>query len=106
MHARIQRVGDRGSGPPSPLKNHKNIGCLSNIGPDPLAFCWRADEGPLIVVFGSSLPSSNNKKNVVEVGPPLTKLPVSAHVLGIFPFQESANTVINELYCFINYSIE
>ena len=26
--------GDRGSGPP--LKNHKNIGFLSNIGPDPL----------------------------------------------------------------------
>ena len=27
--------GDRGSGPPSPLKNHKNIGFLSNMGPDP-----------------------------------------------------------------------
>ena len=32
-HVRIQR-GDRGSGPP--LKNHKNIGFLSNSGPDPL----------------------------------------------------------------------
>ena len=90
--------GTGGLDPPAPLKNHNNIGLLSNTGPDPLAFHWRADEGPLIVVFGSSLPSSN-KKNVVEVGPPLTKLPVSAHVLGIFPFQESANTVINELYC-------
>ena len=28
------RGGDRGSGPP--LKNHKNIGFLSNTGPDPL----------------------------------------------------------------------
>ena len=27
--------GDRGSKPP-PLKNHKNIGFLSNTGPDPL----------------------------------------------------------------------
>ena len=34
-HARIQR-GDRGSGPPPPLKNHKNIEFLSNTGPDPL----------------------------------------------------------------------
>ena len=33
FHVRIQR-GDRGSGPP--LKNHKNIGFLSNSGPDPL----------------------------------------------------------------------
>ena len=28
------RGGDRGSGPP--LKNHKNIGFLSNTNPDPL----------------------------------------------------------------------
>ena len=28
------RGGDRGSGPP--LKNHKNIGFLSNTDPDPL----------------------------------------------------------------------
>ena len=34
-HVRIQR-GDRGSGPPPPLKNRKNIGFPSNIGPDPL----------------------------------------------------------------------
>ena len=27
---------DRRSGPPPPLKNHKNIGFLSNSGPDPL----------------------------------------------------------------------
>ena len=33
-HARIQR-GDRGSGPPHPLKNHKNTEFLSNTGPDP-----------------------------------------------------------------------
>ena len=31
-HVRIQK-GDRGS---APLKNHKNIGFLSNTGPDPL----------------------------------------------------------------------
>ena len=28
--------GDKGSGPSPPLKNHKNIGFLSNTGPDPL----------------------------------------------------------------------
>ena len=35
MHVRIQR-GDRGSGPPTPLKNHKNIGFHINTCPDPL----------------------------------------------------------------------
>ena len=68
------RGRDRGSRPPFPLKNHKNIGFLSNTGPDPLkklqsykasiqcwviigppakrqmAFRWRAGDGPLIVV--------------------------------------------------------
>ena len=78
------------------LKNHKNIGLSSNTGPDPvnrsfqasihcwviigmpakrhlMAFCWRADDGPLIVELGSSLPSSTIKKrkrekNVIKVG--------------------------------------
>ena len=34
-YMRGSRGGDRGSGAPT-LKNHKNIGCLSNTGPDPL----------------------------------------------------------------------
>ena len=63
--------GDRGT----PLKNHKNIGFLSNTGPDPLknhiatkfgrhrqASETRFDDCPLIVVFGSFLPSSTQKK--------------------------------------------
>ena len=42
-----------------------------------MAFCWLADDGPLIVVVGSSLPSLT-KKNIkkikkVKVGPPLIK---------------------------------
>ena len=35
LHARIQRGGGQGVRTPL-LKNHKNIGFLSNIGPDPL----------------------------------------------------------------------
>ena len=91
------------TGGPDPLKNHKNIGLLRNTGPDPLknhkatkpafnvgptsasqrnpielVFCWQADDGPLIVLFGSFLPSSTKKK-VVKVGPPLAKLSGSAH---------------------------
>ena len=88
---RFQRGG--GSGPP--LKNHKNIGFLSNTDPHPLenhkatkhhlnGFRWRANDDPLIVVFESSLPhqlkTNNSKKKVVKVGPPLTKLPGSAHL--------------------------
>ena len=45
-----------------------------------MALRWRANDGPLIVVFGSSLQQKNNKqKNVVNVGPPLTKLSGSAY---------------------------
>ena len=82
--------GGGGAGGPDPpphththtQNNHKNIGFLSNTGPDPLknhkatkpsfnvgpslacqrnaiqmAFRWQADDGPLLVLFGSSLPS-------------------------------------------------
>ena len=75
-----------GQGVWTPLKNHRNIGFSSNTGPDPLkitrlpsqhsfshhrhdsetplkmAFRWRADVDPLMVVFCSSLPSSTKKK--------------------------------------------
>ena len=90
---------------PTPPKYHKNEGFLSNSGPDPLknhsyhpsiqrwpssisspakrhfdaiqmAFRWRPDDGPLIVVSGSNLSSSfknKQRKKAVIVGPPLTK---------------------------------
>ena len=95
------RGGDRGYAP-HPLKNHQNIGFLSNTGPDPLknskaikpAFNvwsssarqrnrWRTDDGPLIVVFGSShqqKTKQKERKNAVKAGHPLTKLSGSAHV--------------------------
>ena len=57
-----------------PLDNNKAIGFLSNAGPDSLEnhtatklghhrpmICWRADDGLLLVVLGSSIPSSKNK---------------------------------------------
>ena len=81
------RGGTGGLDPPPPLKKHKNTGFLSNTGPDPLknhkaakpafnvgpsstrqrnaismAFSWRADDGPLLVLFGSSFPLSKKKK--------------------------------------------
>ena len=66
---------DGRQGVPTPPPNHKNIGSLSNTGPDFLkitnlpsrnselghhrhviymAFRWRADDGPILVVFGST----------------------------------------------------
>ena len=83
---RGSRVG-QGVRTPLPPKNHKNIGFLSNTVPDPLnnhkktgkpafnvgqslarqrnaismAFCWRADDGPLLVIFGP--PSSNKSQS-------------------------------------------
>ena len=73
---RGSRDGDRD--PLPTLKNHKNIIFLSNTGPDPLKnqkatkpalnvettsthHRQRADDGPLIVVFRSFLPSSTKK---------------------------------------------
>ena len=41
------------------------------------------DDGPLLAQFGSSLPSSDKKKNVVRDGPPPEKLTGSAHDLDL-----------------------
>ena len=77
--------GVQGVWTPRLLKNHKNIGFLNNTGPDPLKNyklpsqiqCWavigtpvkrlRADDGTLIAVFESSLPSSTKKKKKKNV---------------------------------------
>ena len=49
-----------------------------------MAFCWRADDGSLVGLHVHLDPPSPNqlkqKKNVVKVGLPLTKLPGFAHV--------------------------
>ena len=101
-HARIQRGDGQGiqRPPPPPLEHRKNIGFLSNTGPDPLryhkatktafnvgpilarqrnaikiAFRWWADDGPILLVFGST----HQIKTPVKVGPPLKKLSGSAH---------------------------
>ena len=89
-HARIQRRGSRGSGPP-PCKIPKIKGFLAVLVRIPwkksqsyrasiqcgtllahqrntisMAFCWQADNCPLLVVFGALLPS---KKNLSELDP-------------------------------------
>ena len=79
MHWRIQGGGGgQGSGPlpeksqnirflsntgPDPLKIHKATEPAFNVGPSSfrqrnvieMAFRWRADDGPFIVIFGSSI---------------------------------------------------
>ena len=92
MHVRVQSGGQGVT-----LKNYKNIGFLCISGPDPqknyeatepafnvgpssarqrnailMAFRWRADDGPLILVFRSSHHSSTRKKK-------LSKISGSAH---------------------------
>ena len=54
---------------PDPLKNYKATKPAFNVGSSwarqrnafLMAFHWRADDGPLLVVFGFSLPSSRGK---------------------------------------------
>ena len=83
----------------TPLNNHKTIGFPSNTRSNPLknlkvtkpefnvgpslvrqrnaiymAFRWRADVGPLIVVFRSSLSSSTQNKKRCQRRTPLAKL--------------------------------
>ena len=78
------RGGNRGSGPPPTLKNHKNIGFSRNTGPDPLKNrsyqasiqCWDIISTPAKRHLEKK---KKKKKNVVKVGPPLTKLSGSAH---------------------------
>ena len=112
MHAEISCADPKGWGgggragvrTPPPPENHKIMGFLSNTGPlqnhkaikpaiidTPaqrhlhMAFRRRADDEPLIMVFGSYIPSSTKKatikniKNAVEIGAPQTKLSGSAH---------------------------
>ena len=64
-----------GQGVRTPLKNHKNIGCLSNTGPDPLknhkatklafnvgpsSFQWRFAGGPIMAHFIAVFVSSTS----------------------------------------------
>ena len=81
-----QNIGFSSNTCPDPLKNRSceaSIQCWAFIGMPAkrhlIAFRRRADDGPLKVGLGSSLPSSTLKTNVVKVGSPLTKHSGSAH---------------------------
>ena len=96
--------GSGGPDPPPPPEKSQNLGLVSNSGPDLLknhkatepafnvgpssssqgdaiemVFRWRADDDPLIVVFGSSHPSST--KNNRQSWTPSDKIYGSVHVL-------------------------
>ena len=83
--------GGKGSGPPPPppkKKNHKNIGFLSNTAPDPLKnhratkpafnvgpynWCFAGGTIMVIVVFGSSIPSSTKNRGTLSNWTPSDK---------------------------------
>ena len=53
-------IGFLSNAGPDPLKNHKATKPAFNVGPSSarqqnaieMVFCWRADDGPLLVLFG------------------------------------------------------
>ena len=59
---------------PDPLENQKNTKPTFNVGPSSarqrnaiqMAFRWQANDGPLLVVLGSSLSLPSSRKNVVR----------------------------------------
>ena len=88
----------RGRGNPDPLYKSQKYRFLSNIGPDPftnhkatkpafnvgplsarqriaieMAFRWQVDDGPLLVLFGSSSPSKKEEKKRCQSWTPLAK---------------------------------
>ena len=99
--------GSRGGGvgpDPRSLKINKNIGFLSNTGPDLLVnhkatkpafnvrpsfvFCWPADDGPLILVIGTYLPSLTKKKRCQNWAPSAkTYLIRAGHVRQVKTYQ-------------------
>ena len=107
------------SPPPPPLKNHKNIGFLSNCGPDTLknhkatkpafvfgslsAYRWWIDDGPPIVVFVWIL--FRSLKNVVKVGPPLKKLSGSAHATYNKIMKKRVCTISSTSICHLTFYV-
>ena len=105
-HARIQRGGGRGSGPP--WKITQNIGFLSNTGPDPLKNhkatkpefnVGSSSARPMIARLKWYLdPSSPHQLKKVKVGSPLTKLSGSAHGTCIVTSMTSGMIMISKLF--------
>ena len=132
MHGHIQS----GTGCPDPqMKKYKNKRFLCNTGPAPLndhratkpafnvgpssarqrniifmlmAFPWRADDGPFIAEFRSSIPTptkrKKSKENLFKFGPPLTKLSGSAYANNMNLDKAAHGTSLTRYYsvCFHN----
>ena len=103
---KITNIGFLCNTGPDPLKNHKATKPAFNVGPSSarqrnaisMAFNWRADDGPIKAVFGSSIPHQlkKQKKNVIKFGPPLTKLSGSAHGLHYLFSNPHTNTILTD----------
>ena len=60
--------GGRGSGPPPPLENFKNIGLLSSTGPDPLKIRKLTNQHSLLsMMLGHHRPTSETPLNGVSL---------------------------------------
>ena len=59
---------------------------------------YRHDDDPPIVIFGSFLPLSTKKQNVVKVGPPLSKRSGAAHADSYTTTRNQLNEATSSLF--------
>ena len=79
LPGKSQNIGILSNTGPDRLKIHKATKLAFNVGLSRLAFCWRADDVPLLVVHVFRSPLPHHLKNVFRVGPSLAKLSGLAH---------------------------
>ena len=78
------------------MANHKNIGFLSKTGPEPLKITKLLRQHSILGrnLHGSETPFKQ-PKNVVKVGPPLSKLSGSAHGTCVVHLYKPVDSIVN-----------
>ena len=79
------------------MANHKNIGFLSKTGPEPLKITKLLRQHSILGRHRhtSETPFKQSKKNVVKVGPPLSKISGPAHGTCVVHLYKPVDSIVN-----------